>query len=155
MNASHPSVGGPLHKSTRLRRRAPRPTSMAPNNALGKPTAAAMRASAEGRASRSPARRRVAKAANASDQDVRKSTSDAFGAGDPSMLGKSEVASRGTGSAVRTPLDEFEARPRNEIRCIFTCIMFLTRLPCPGWCVKMWVSNGTPRAHRCCCLLAC
>mmetsp|Transcript_14197 Transcript_14197/g.43996 ORF Transcript_14197/g.43996 Transcript_14197/m.43996 type:complete len:370 (-) Transcript_14197:172-1281(-) len=35
---------------------------------------------------------------------------------------------------VRTPLDEFEARPRDELRCVWTAIMFLTRLPCPGWC---------------------
>ena len=47
---------------------------------------------------------------------------------------RSEVTSRGTGSAVRTPIDEFEARPRNELRCFFTGVMFLTRLPCPGWC---------------------
>ena len=45
-----------------------------------------------------------------------------------------EVASRGTGSAVRTPLEEFEARPRDELRCFWTGVMFLTRLPCPGWC---------------------
>jgi adenosylcobinamide-GDP ribazoletransferase len=35
---------------------------------------------------------------------------------------------------VRTPIDEFEARPRDELRCFFTGVMFLTRLPCPGWC---------------------
>ena len=62
------------------------------------------------------------------------SQADGFGAGDTSVLSKSEVTSRGTGSAVRTPLDEFEARPRDEIRCFWTGVMFLTRLPCPGWC---------------------
>ena len=35
---------------------------------------------------------------------------------------------------MRTPIDEFEARPRDELRCFFTGVMFLTRLPCPGWC---------------------
>jgi cobalamin synthase len=47
---------------------------------------------------------------------------------------RAEVESRGTGSAVRTPIDEFEDRPRDELRCFFTGLMFLTRLPCPGWC---------------------
>ena len=44
------------------------------------------------------------------------------------------MTSRGTGSAVRTPIEEVEARPRDELRCFFTGVMFLTRLPCPGWC---------------------
>ena len=61
---------------------------------------------------------------------------DGFGAGDyiTGVLNRSEVAGRGTGSAVRTPLEEFEARPRDELRCVWTAVMFLTRLPCPGWC---------------------
>eukprot|EP00966_Prymnesium_polylepis_P146971 3394403-Prymnesium_polylepis.1 len=25
-------------------------------------------------------------------------------------------------------------RPRDELRSFFTGMMFLTRLPCPGWC---------------------
>lgn len=103
---------------------------MAPNNALGKPTAAKLRNSYEGkspRASKSPAKRRK------SDIDsVRISSEDGFGAG--GMVDRSEVEGRGTGSAKRTPLEEFEARPRDELRCFFTGVMFLTRLPCPGWC---------------------
>ena len=91
---------------------------MAPNNALGKPTAAQLRASTEGigRGNKSPRRR---------------STADGFGAG---MVDRAEVASRGTGTAVRTPLEEFEARDHSELRAFFTSLMFLTRLPCPGWC---------------------
>ena len=105
---------------------------MAPNNALGNPSAARLRAAAEGasparRRSKSPAGRRSKKDA----ADVRVATADGFGAG---MLDRSEVSSRGTGTAVRTPLEEFEARPRNELRCLWTAVMFLTRLPCPGWC---------------------
>ena len=89
---------------------------MAPNNALGQPTAAVMRAKYEG------------------GGDIREASADGFGAGDTSVLDKGEVSSRGTGTAVRTPLEEFEARPRDEARCLWTAIMFLTRLPCPGWC---------------------
>ena len=50
------------------------------------------------------------------------------------VLTKEEVASRGTGTAVRTPLVEFEAKPRDETRAFLSGVMFLTRLPCPGWC---------------------
>ena len=107
---------------------------MAPNNALGNPTATKMRAAAEGRLSKSPARRR-------SSTDVRKASADGFGAGEKTgVLDRSEVTSRGTGTATRTPLEEFEAKTRaeglftHELRCFWTCVMFLTRLPCPGWC---------------------
>ena len=122
---------------------------MAPNNALGQPTAAAMRAKAEGkespanvesRPSSSPARkvpyRRKVSGGGHEKVDMRSSTADGFGAGG-GAVSKEEVASRGTGSAVRTPLEEFEARPRDELRCFWTAVMFLTRLPCPGWCVPM------------------
>ena len=122
---------------------------MAPNNALGKPTAARLRASYEGtpaasskspprRASRSPAARR--RKAETSVDSVRVSSADGFGATSseqlpsPNVLDRSEVTGRGTGTAVRTPLEEFEARPRDELRCFWTAVMFLTRLPCPGWC---------------------
>ena len=119
---------------------------MAPNNALGKPTAAKLRASYEGtpakspsrRASRSPAARR--RKAETSVDSVRVSSADGFGAtsseqlASPNVLDRSEVTGRGTGTAVRTPLEEFEARPRDELRCFWTAVMFLTRLPCPGWC---------------------
>ena len=106
---------------------------MAPNNALGNQTAAAMRERAEGIANETAeAIANENKAAKATD--LRSATSDGFGAGDTSVLDRSEVTSRGTGTAVRTPLDEFEARPRSEARCIGSCVMFLTRLPCPGWC---------------------
>ena len=88
---------------------------MAPNNALGNPSAAKLRAKYEG-------------------DDPRLSSADGFGAGDTSVLDKGEVSSRGTGTAVRTPLEEFEARPRDELRCVWTAVMFITRLPCPGWC---------------------
>eukprot|EP00802_Teleaulax_amphioxeia_P016451 Tamp_16571.p1 GENE.Tamp_16571~~Tamp_16571.p1 ORF type:complete len:357 (-),score=39.33 Tamp_16571:381-1331(-) len=83
---------------------------------------------------RSPRRKRSSDGAS---DGARLSSSDGFGAGvqgASSVLSRSEVTSRGTGSAVRTPIDEFEARPRNELRCFFTGVMFLTRLPCPGWC---------------------
>jgi len=110
---------------------------MAPNNALGVPTAAKMRAVAEGsspaaarRGSKSPAR----KSEHSSDA-VRVSSADGFGAdnGKTSVLDRSEVTGRGTGTAIRTPLEEFEARPRNEFKNFFSGVMFLTRLPCPSW----------------------
>ena len=50
------------------------------------------------------------------------------------VLTKEEVAKRGTGTAIRTPLEEFEQNPRDETRAFMSCVMFLTRLPCPGWC---------------------
>lgn len=101
---------------------------MAPNNALGNPSAAELRARAEGgRTSKSPARRGRAK------DDGRTASADGFGAGDR-PISAAVVDSRGTGTAVRTPLEEFEALPRDELRCFFTGVMFLTRLPCPGWC---------------------
>mmetsp|Transcript_49956 Transcript_49956/g.153678 ORF Transcript_49956/g.153678 Transcript_49956/m.153678 type:complete len:403 (+) Transcript_49956:78-1286(+) len=111
---------------------------MAPNNALANPTAARLRAAAEGRPAKSPRRRR---ASGGSQPDgVRVASSDGFGAGATSMIDRSEVAARGTGTAKRTPLDEFEAAARadglvaSELRSFWTCVMFLTRLPCPGWC---------------------
>mmetsp|Transcript_91973 Transcript_91973/g.134418 ORF Transcript_91973/g.134418 Transcript_91973/m.134418 type:complete len:395 (+) Transcript_91973:11-1195(+) len=116
---------------------------MAPNNALGKATAAKMRERVEGRSpgrgaagarGRSPGRK---DRAETSSDEVRVSDADGFGAapgGQSSVLNRDEVTSRGTGSAVRTPVDEFVARPRDELRCFWTGIMFLTRLPCPGWC---------------------
>ena len=78
-------------------------------------------------------------------EKLRVASADGFGAGAPgdgptSVLDRSEVTGRGTGSCVRTPLDEFEeqsaAKPRliEELRCFWTAVMFLTRLPCPGWC---------------------
>lgn len=103
---------------------------MAPNNALGNSSAARLRESYEGRASVSPARARQRK--KTPTKDVRVADSDSFGAG--GMVSKAEVAARGTGSAVRTPLEEFESRPQDELRCFWTAVMFLTRLPCPGWC---------------------
>lgn len=110
---------------------------MAVNNGLGKPTAARLRAKAEGspsdgrRSRRSPSRSRHATV----DESGRLSSADGFGAGsDTGVLDRSEVVGRGVGSAVRTPLDEFEARPGSEARAFFTGVMFLTRLPCPGWC---------------------
>ena len=72
---------------------------------------------------------------------MRKASADGFGAGEKTgVLDRSEVTSRGTGTATRTPLEEFEAKTRaeglftHELRCFWTCVMFLTRLPCPGWC---------------------
>ena len=56
---------------------------MAPNNALGNPSAAALRARYEGA------------------PDPRESEADGFGAGDTSVLG-AEVADRGVGTAVPT-----------------------------------------------------
>ena len=64
--------------------------------------------------------------------DAREAVGDAYGAG--SAVGAAAVRARGTGTASRTPLEEFEARPRDEARCVWTAVMFLTRLPCPGWC---------------------
>ena len=124
---------------------------MAPNNALGNPTAAKLRAAAEGggklslrRASKSPSARRRSSTAAGNAEDVRMSTADGYGAGGggyaTGVLDRSEVTSRGTGTAIRTPLEEFEARSledgpiMHELRCFWTGVMFLTRLPCPGWC---------------------
>lgn len=105
---------------------------MAVNNALGSPTAAKMRAKADGgRAGRSPSR---SSRRNSSSDSARVQSADGFGAGATSVVDRSEVAGRGVGSAIRTPLEEFEARPGSEIRAFFTGVMFLTRLPCPGWC---------------------
>ena len=102
---------------------------MAPNNALGRPTAAAMRARAEGTSIEgTDARETVGEGTG----DVREAVGDAYGAG--SAVGAAAVRARGTGTASRTPLEEFEARPRDEARCVWTAVMFLTRLPCPGWC---------------------
>ena len=39
------------------------------------------------------------------------------------VLTKAEVASRGTGTAVRTPLEEFEQQPRDETRAFMSCVM--------------------------------
>ena len=144
---------------------------MAPNNALGKPTAAGLRYRGEtaatrksprlqrtsdgstsrtttSRSSRSSSRRR------SSTPDNRTSSADGFGAGGEtlddgdedgggsvrtsSMVAAEDVRSRGTGTNLeRTPLEDFEAAyrwPRDELRCVWTAVMFLTRLPCPGWC---------------------
>ena len=94
---------------------------MAPNNALGRNSAASLRAKDEkksqNRRTNSPARIST--------------TPDAFGAG---MIDKSTVAARGTGTAVKTPLEEFENKEKSEVRTFFTALMFVTRLPCPGWC---------------------
>ena len=115
---------------------------MAPNNALGNPTATALRAAAEGGDGSGGRRRRKEKtSASASSTTasqfeerpaaLRESTADGFGAG---MVDKAEVAARGTGTARRTPLEEFEAQEHSELRAFWTGMMFLTRLPCPGWC---------------------
>ena len=122
---------------------------MAPNNALGKPTAAKIRERAERRASRSPApqrrasspapKRRPNKSAS-SESTTAMAKQDAFGAGGDlsagSVVDAEAVASRGVGSAEKTPVDEFEERTAHEgeIRNFFTGLMFVTRLPCPGWC---------------------
>eukprot|EP00931_Biecheleriopsis_adriatica_P096653 TRINITY_DN70307_c0_g1_i1.p1 TRINITY_DN70307_c0_g1~~TRINITY_DN70307_c0_g1_i1.p1 ORF type:complete len:386 (+),score=68.46 TRINITY_DN70307_c0_g1_i1:103-1260(+) len=98
---------------------------MAPNNALGNPTAAALRQEAEG------TQRRTRTSSPAPTASSRVATADGFGAG---MVTAEEVAKRGTGSEARTPLEEFEAQPNSELRCFFTGLMFITRLPCPGWC---------------------
>ncbi|CAK0790466.1 unnamed protein product [Prorocentrum cordatum] len=103
---------------------------MAPNNALGGPTAAGLREAAETQGV--PAVRTGTRVSSpAPVASTRVATADGFGAG---MVSSAEVAARGTGSAARTPLEEFEARPNNEVRCFFTGLMFVTRLPCPGWC---------------------
>ena len=88
---------------------------MAPNNALGRSSAANLRERHEGRVAASPSRRRstasqdpVTKASPKANNSVRVSTADGFGAGERAVSA-AEVASRGTGSAVRTPLEEFEA----------------------------------------------
>jgi len=114
---------------------------MAPNNALGNASAARQRAAAEGvsveelaptgRRSKSPARAGSKSPARAK-RDVRVASADGFGAG--SMVPEAEVRARGVGTVVRTPLEEFESRPRSELRNFWTGVMFLTRLPCPGWC---------------------
>ena len=108
---------------------------MAPNNALGRPSAAKMRAAAEGtpssRRSKSPVSSR--KNSERSSDSVRVSSADGFGAGDTSVLDRSEVTGRGTGTAIRTPLEEFEARPRSELKNFLSGAMFLTRLPVPSW----------------------
>ena len=116
---------------------------MAPINALGNPTAAKLRAAAEGdrRASKSPPTRRRKSAGTGGGDSVRIASADGFGAGDiTGVLDRSEVTSRGTGTAIRTPLEEFEVKSledgviMHELRCFWTGVMFLTRLPCPGWC---------------------
>ena len=105
---------------------------MAPNNALGRPTAAAMRARAEGTSIEGTDARDSRRETVGETVDAREAIGDAYGAG--SAVGAAAVRARGTGTASRTPLEEFEARPRDEARCIWTAVMFLTRLPCPGWC---------------------
>lgn len=92
---------------------------MAPNNALGNPTAAELRSRVE------------AQSEALHTSKTRIATADGFGAG---AVSAAEVAARGTGSAKKTPLEEFEAKPNSELRCFFTGLMFITRLPCPGWC---------------------
>jgi adenosylcobinamide-GDP ribazoletransferase len=62
-----------------------------------------------------------------------------------SVVGGAAVASRGVGvnggeGMTAREIDErdrmasWAASPRSETRVLFTCIMFLTRIPCPGWC---------------------
>ena len=97
---------------------------MAPNNALGNPTASQMRDTAERkspaakRRSKSPASRKSER----SEDSVRISSADGFGAGgsQTSVLDCSEVSSRGTGTAIRTPLEDFEARPRDEYKTFWS-----------------------------------
>ncbi|KAJ1635724.1 cobalamin-5-phosphate synthase-domain-containing protein [Pavlovales sp. CCMP2436] len=49
------------------------------------------------------------------------------------MISSEEVRARGVGTK-ETMVDEFMAGPKSELRCFFTGMMFVTRLPCPGWC---------------------
>lgn len=114
---------------------------MAPNNALGNPTAAKLRAAVEGtpRPTKSPTRKSERsssksprKTSERSSDSVRISSSDGFGAGG-GVIDRSEVAGRGVGTAIRTPLEEFEAQPRDELKNWWSAVMFLTRLPCPTW----------------------
>lgn len=49
------------------------------------------------------------------------------------VVSKEEVAARGSGTT-SSPIDDFNAQNHSELRTIFTGIMFITRLPCPGWC---------------------
>ena len=106
---------------------------MAPNNALGNPTAAKMRAAAEGRPSKSPARRR-------SSTDVRKASADGFGAGEKTgVLDRSEVTSRGTGTATRTPLEEFEAKCAAKL---------LTNLASRWRCSRVRSASNAPSRPR-------
>ena len=98
---------------------------MAPNNALGNPTAEELRRRAEGQDEPSSKKQKVEASSSFT------ANTDSFGAG---AVSPSEIASRGTGSAKRTPLEEFESQPNSELRCFFTGLMFITRLPCPGWC---------------------
>ncbi|KAG8460596.1 hypothetical protein KFE25_011371 [Diacronema lutheri] len=49
------------------------------------------------------------------------------------MVSAAEVRARGTGTTA-SPIDEFVAAENSELRCFFTGMMFVTRLPCPGWC---------------------
>jgi len=99
---------------------------MAPNNALGNPSAGELRRAAEEQDEGNPKRQKIHESTSS-----RIAYADGFGAG---AISPAEVASRGTGSATRTPLEEFEAQPNSEVRCFFTGLMFITRLPCPGWC---------------------
>lgn len=48
------------------------------------------------------------------------------------MISAEEVRARGTGTT--SVVDEFIAADNSEMRCFFTGMMFVTRLPCPGWC---------------------
>lgn len=48
------------------------------------------------------------------------------------MVAPEEVRARGTGT--NSAVDDFVASPNSELRCFFTGMMFVTRLPCPGWC---------------------
>ena len=89
---------------------------MAPNNALGKPTATALRAAAEGGSARGQ-RRRKRSPAVPRDASLREATADGFDVG---MVDKAEVSARGTGTARRTPLEEFEAQEHSELRAFWT-----------------------------------
>jgi len=48
------------------------------------------------------------------------------------MVSKDEVASRGVGTS--SPVETFCNAPQNEVKVFFGGMMFLTRLPCPGFC---------------------
>jgi adenosylcobinamide-GDP ribazoletransferase len=49
------------------------------------------------------------------------------------MVSAAEVRARGTGTK-SSAVDDFVAAENSELRCFFTGMMFVTRLPCPGWC---------------------
>ena len=66
---------------TSLASRASSRRAMAPNNALGNPSAAKLRAAAEGRPSKSPAKRRQSTGSASKSDNLSNATADGFGAG--------------------------------------------------------------------------